>query len=291
MNIGQINKVIYTEDKNINKNSKSDNNTNDEAMDSREAIAKYLNGVKEYISKITDPLNEMTDEQKERYKQKVLRLIESGKKLNSQQMAYVKKYMPEMYPYVLRIQLKRKAFEESLKHCKSKEEANDIYNRNLSEVNSDEPMAKAMIAAYDDAMKTFKKSDMYKALPDTNKEAVKKNVEADILVEVNVGMEENKFGITVESAYENIKEMAAFPGIHIKGLMTSAPYVSNPEDNRKYFRQLKQLSVDIQSKNIDNVDMGILSMGMTNDYVVAVEEGATIVRVGTAIFGARNYNL
>ena len=80
-----------------------------------------------------------------------------------------------MYPYVLRIQLKRKAFEESLKHCKSKEEANDIYNRNLSEVNSDEPMAKAMIAAYDDAMKTFKKSDMYKALPDTNKEAVKKN--------------------------------------------------------------------------------------------------------------------
>ena len=175
MNIGQINKVIDTEDKNINKNSKSDNNNNDEAMDSREAIAKYLNGVKEYISKITDPLNGMTDEQKERYKQKVLRLIESGKKLNSQQMAYVKKYMHEMYPYVLRIQLKRKAFEESLKHCKSKEEANDIYNRNLSEVNSDEPMAKAMIAAYDDAMKTFKKSDMYKALPDTNKEAVKKN--------------------------------------------------------------------------------------------------------------------
>ncbi len=133
--------------------------------------------------------------------------------------------------------------------------------------------------------------DSVRLAAEISKEAVKKNVEADILVEVNVGMEENKFGITVESAYENIKEMAAFPGIHIKGLMTSAPYVSNPEDNRKYFRQLKQLSVDIQSKNIDNVDMGILSMGMTNDYVVAVEEGATIVRVGTAIFGARNYNL
>lgn len=133
--------------------------------------------------------------------------------------------------------------------------------------------------------------DSVRLAAEISKEAVKKNVEADILVEVNVGMEENKFGITVESAYENIKEMATFPGIHIKGLMTSAPYVSNPEDNRKYFRQLKQLSVDIQSKNIDNVDMGILSMGMTNDYVVAVEEGATIVRVGTAIFGARNYNL
>lgn len=124
-----------------------------------------------------------------------------------------------------------------------------------------------------------------------SKEAVKKNVNVDILVEVNVGMEENKFGITVESAYEDIKEMAKLPNIFIKGLMTSAPFVENAEDNRKYFRQLKQLSVDIQSKNIDNVDMGILSMGMTNDYTVAVEEGATIVRVGTAIFGARNYNI
>ena len=124
-----------------------------------------------------------------------------------------------------------------------------------------------------------------------SKEAVKKDVTVDILIEVNVGMEENKLGITVESAYEDIKEMAKLPNIAIKGLMTSAPFVENSEDNRKYFRQLKQLSVDIQSKNIDNVDMGILSMGMTNDYIVAIEEGATIVRVGTAIFGARNYNI
>lgn len=133
--------------------------------------------------------------------------------------------------------------------------------------------------------------DSIRLAKEISKEALKKNVEVDILIEVNVGMEENKFGITVESAYEDIKEMAQLPGIHIKGLMTSAPYVENPEDNRKYFRQLKQLSVDIQSKNIDNVDMGILSMGMTNDYIVAVEEGANIVRVGTAIFGARNYNI
>ena len=124
-----------------------------------------------------------------------------------------------------------------------------------------------------------------------SKEAVKKDVTVDILIEVNVGMEENKFGITVESAYDDIKEMAKLPNIAIKGRMTSAPFVENSEDNRKYFRQLKQLSVDIQSKNIDNVDMGILSMGMTNDYIVAIEEGATIVRVGTAIFGARNYNI
>ena len=72
--------------------------------------------------------------------------------------------------------------------------------------------------------------------------------------------------------------------------MTSAPYVENAEENRKYFRDLKQLCVDINAKNIDNINMDVLSMGMTNDYTVAVEEGATMVRVGTAIFGARNYN-
>ena len=73
--------------------------------------------------------------------------------------------------------------------------------------------------------------------------------------------------------------------------MTIAPFVENPEDNRVYFRTLRVLSLDIASKNIDNIDMSVLSMGMTNDYVVAVEEGATLVRVGTGIFGARNYNL
>ena len=73
--------------------------------------------------------------------------------------------------------------------------------------------------------------------------------------------------------------------------MTIAPFVDDPEDNRLYFREIKQLSVDIKNKNIDNVTMDVLSMGMTNDYEVAIEEGATIVRVGTGIFGARNYNI
>lgn len=72
--------------------------------------------------------------------------------------------------------------------------------------------------------------------------------------------------------------------------MTIAPFVEHPEENRKYFRQIKELSVDIEKKNIDNVSMSVLSMGMTNDYMVAVEEGATMVRVGTGIFGERNYN-
>ena len=88
-----------------------------------------------------------------------------------------------------------------------------------------------------------------------------------------------------------MEEISKLPHIHVKGLMTIAPFVENPEDNRKYFKQIKELSVDIMKKNIDNVSMEILSMGMTGDYMVAVEEGATMVRVGTGIFGERNYNI
>ncbi len=121
------------------------------------------------------------------------------------------------------------------------------------------------------------------------KECVKKGMEADILVEVNVAQEASKFGLKLEDTISLVEEISKLPHIHIKGLMTIAPFVENPEENRHIFRQLKQLSVDIMGKNIDNVDMSVLSMGMTGDYEVAIEEGATHVRVGTGIFGERNY--
>lgn len=132
--------------------------------------------------------------------------------------------------------------------------------------------------------------DSLRLAEEISKESVKKDVCTEILIEVNVAGEENKFGFTPENVFPELEKMAALPNVKIRGLMTSAPFVENPEENRKYFRQLKQLSVDINAKNIDNIYMDTLSMGMTNDYVVAVEEGATMVRVGTAIFGARNYN-
>ena len=88
-----------------------------------------------------------------------------------------------------------------------------------------------------------------------------------------------------------IEEISKFPHIRIQGLMTIAPYVENPEENRPIFARLRKLSVDIAEKNIDNVSVEILSMGMTNDYEVAIEEGATMVRVGTGIFGERNYDI
>ncbi len=121
-------------------------------------------------------------------------------------------------------------------------------------------------------------------------ECEKKGLEADILVEVNVAQEESKFGLKLEETEQLIRDIALLPHLHIKGLMTIAPYVEDSEDNREIFRQLRELSVDIKSKNIDNVSMNVLSMGMTGDYEVAIEEGATHVRVGTGIFGERNYN-
>lgn len=121
------------------------------------------------------------------------------------------------------------------------------------------------------------------------KEAEKHNLTAHILIEVNVAREESKFGIFPEDLEALVDEIAKLPHIQVDGLMTIAPFVPDPEENRLVFRELRKLSVDISAKKVDNVNMSVLSMGMTNDYQVAIEEGATMVRVGTGIFGARNY--
>ena len=122
------------------------------------------------------------------------------------------------------------------------------------------------------------------------KQAIKHDCSCDILVEVNIAGEASKFGTSRDEAISLVEEIAKLDHIHIKGLMTIAPFVDDPEDNRQYFSDIKQLSVDIAQKNIDNVSMNVLSMGMTGDYTVAIEEGATMVRVGTGIFGERDYS-
>lgn len=140
-------------------------------------------------------------------------------------------------------------------------------------------------------------------------EASKKNLRCDILIEVNIAEEDTKFGVRAEDVFSLILEMRNYSHILIRGLMTVAPYVENPEKNREYFKKLRQLYVDIKTKNIDNICNGnilgeedasnlrkslenfdILSMGMTGDFEVAIEEGATMVRVGTGIFGERDYS-
>ena len=118
-------------------------------------------------------------------------------------------------------------------------------------------------------------------------ESAKKGVISDILLEINVSGEESKFGLKINDTLPLIKKISSFEHIRVKGLMTMAPFTDNPESNRKFFFDLKKLSVDITKENLDNITMRVLSMGMTNDYPVAVEEGATHLRVGTGIFGAR----
>lgn len=133
--------------------------------------------------------------------------------------------------------------------------------------------------------------DSLRLAEEISKEAVKKNVTVDILIEVNAAGEETKFGTSIEEAKQLVRDAAKLPNVHIKGLMTIAPIVEKAEENKQFFQQLKKLSVDIAAENIDNVSMEVLSMGMTGDYSVAVSEGATLVRVGTGIFGERNYSV
>ena len=131
--------------------------------------------------------------------------------------------------------------------------------------------------------------DSLRLAEEISKEAVKKGVTVSVLIEINVAQEESKFGTTCEEAYRLVEEASKLPNIIIKGLMTIAPYVENAEENKQYFEKLRQIYVDINRKNIDNVYMTELSMGMTGDYETAIAEGATYIRVGTGIFGERFY--
>lgn len=133
--------------------------------------------------------------------------------------------------------------------------------------------------------------DSYKLAKEISKEALKHNLTMNILIEVNVADEDSKFGVSLDECENLVREIAKLPGILVRGLMTVAPFVQNAEENRDVFRKLRELSVDLKSKNIDNTNIDCLSMGMSGDYEVAIDEGATYVRVGTAIFGERNYNI
>ena len=131
--------------------------------------------------------------------------------------------------------------------------------------------------------------DSLRLAEEISRESLRKGVETDLLMEVNIAGEESKYGVVPSDAALLAESIAALPAVRLKGLMTVAPYVESPEKNRLYFQKLRELSVDISRKNIDNVNMNVLSMGMTGDYGIAVEEGAVYVRVGTGIFGERNY--
>lgn len=131
--------------------------------------------------------------------------------------------------------------------------------------------------------------DSYRLAEEINIQAKKHNLVMPVLIQVNIANEDTKFGVSGEDAILLAREACHLDNIRIRGLMTVAPFVDDPEDNRQYFQQLKKLAVDIDAKNMDNISMEFLSMGMTGDYMTAIEEGATFVRVGTGIFGERYY--
>ena len=131
--------------------------------------------------------------------------------------------------------------------------------------------------------------DSVRLAQEIQKEAVKHGVTCSVLIEINIGGEETKNGIPKEEAMDLIREVSKFPNVKVKGLMTIAPPVEDPEDARGYFQEMKALFEAVKAERIPGVEMEELSMGMTGDFEVAIEEGATMVRVGTAIFGARQY--
>ena len=132
--------------------------------------------------------------------------------------------------------------------------------------------------------------DSYRLAEEINIQAKKRGIVVPILIEVNVAGEQSKFGVRPEDTLQLVKDVSELDGVRIQGLMTIAPYVVDSEENREFFHKIRDLSIDIANENIDNVSMETLSMGMTGDYEVAIEEGATMVRVGTGIFGARDYS-
>ena len=141
-----------------------------------------------------------------------------------------------------------------------------------------------------DKVSMIQSVDSVKLAKEISRCAEKNDTVMDILIEVNIGEEESKSGVCPENVLEIIEEISKLPSICIKGIMSIPPICEKKEESLKYFSQLHQIFVDIKSKNIDNVYMEYLSMGMSQDYEAAIEMGANIVRIGSLLFGKRNYN-
>ncbi len=141
-----------------------------------------------------------------------------------------------------------------------------------------------------DKVEMIESVDSLKLANEISKQALKRGITMDVLLEVNIGGEESKSGFTPEEVEKAVEEVAKLPAIRVKGLMAIPPAADLPEESRKYFRKMYKLFIDIQGKTIDNSNMSVLSMGMSNDFDIAAQEGATLVRVGTSLFGRRIYN-
>ncbi len=132
--------------------------------------------------------------------------------------------------------------------------------------------------------------DSLKLAQEISRQSIKQGINTDILIEVNVGREENKSGVMPENLEELLYQIAPLDNISVQGLMAIPPICENEQKIRGYFQNMRNMFLDISSKKIDNIKMGTLSMGMSGDYREAILEGANLVRIGSSLFGARNYN-
>jgi hypothetical protein len=129
--------------------------------------------------------------------------------------------------------------------------------------------------------------DSLKLAEELSRAGKQQNKILPVLLQVNLGKEETKFGAREEEVYRLLERMGSLPGVSIRGLMAMPPFFENPEESRPYFRALRMMAEEVTKRQIPGVFMEELSMGMSNDFEVAIEEGATLVRVGTAVFGPR----
>ncbi len=138
-------------------------------------------------------------------------------------------------------------------------------------------------------VKMIQSVDSIKLATEISKQSVKNNLVTDILVEVNIGREENKSGVLPENLEELLNQISVLEGVSVNGLMAIPPICENEQKIRGYFQNMRNLFIDISDKKIDNIKMGILSMGMSGDYQEAILEGANLVRIGSSLFGERIY--
>ena len=140
-----------------------------------------------------------------------------------------------------------------------------------------------------DKVKLIHSVDRIELAQEINKRAQRHGITIDVLVQVNVSGEESKFGVSLEGAQELVEKINHLSHLKTRGFMTIAPFAEDPERIRYVFSKLRDFSIDIRKEKLDNRSMDILSMGMSNDFEVAIEEGSNMVRIGTALFGKRNY--
>ena len=200
-------------------------------------------------------------------------------------LSATKTVSPELFNYAISLGLKYIG-ENKVQELLSKY---DSYNLNDATLHFIGHLQTNKVKQIVDKVDMIQSVDSVKLAKEISKQSVAKGVNTDILVEINIGNEENKSGILPEQAEDLLWEISKMDNIFVKGLMTIPPICENEQKIRKYFHKMHNIFIDLSDKNIDNISMEVLSMGMSSDYYEAITEGATMVRIGSSLFGERNY--